>query len=240
MRTRRNPLWTRDELILALDLYFRCDPVHTSEKNLDIIELSRVLNRLPIHTVQPDVHSFRSPGAVYMKLCNFLRLDPEYSGKGLDAGSKMDEVVWNDYAQERERLEAVAVAIRAQAENSSPSHAMPIEEDWEAPEGEVLVREHRVRERDSTLVARRKASARRSDSYACEVCGFDRKKRHAPLSDAAIECHHRVPLAQLRPGQRTRLSDLALVCASCHRMLHGAGRGVLPVEELRSRMLAGC
>jgi 5-methylcytosine-specific restriction protein A len=35
-----------------------------------------------------------------------------------------------------------------------------------------------------------------------------------------LECHHRKPLASLRPGQRTRLSDLALVCPNCHRMLH--------------------
>jgi hypothetical protein len=45
----RNPPWERDELILALDLYFRCDPVHTSEKNPEIIKLSQLLSQLATH-----------------------------------------------------------------------------------------------------------------------------------------------------------------------------------------------
>lgn len=39
----RNPTWARDELILALDLYFQVDPIHTSERHPKILELSRLL-----------------------------------------------------------------------------------------------------------------------------------------------------------------------------------------------------
>ena len=35
----RNPKWTRDELILALDFYFRCPPLKTSKDNHEIVEL---------------------------------------------------------------------------------------------------------------------------------------------------------------------------------------------------------
>ncbi len=82
----RNPHWTRDELILALDLYFKVNPVHTSEKHPAIVELSNILNGHPIHKERPDGGKFRNPNGVYMKLCNFLRLDPDYNGTGLDAG----------------------------------------------------------------------------------------------------------------------------------------------------------
>ena len=34
---KRNPKWKRDELILALDLYFRCPPSSTSKENSKII-----------------------------------------------------------------------------------------------------------------------------------------------------------------------------------------------------------
>jgi 5-methylcytosine-specific restriction protein A len=72
---KRNPPWTRDELILALDLYFRVSPLHTSEKHPKIVALSAILNRLGVHEEVPDQDHFRNPNGVYMKLCNFLRAD---------------------------------------------------------------------------------------------------------------------------------------------------------------------
>lgn len=108
----RNPNWTREELILALDLYFKVNPLHTSEKTPEIIELSRILNILPIHKVKPDPDRFRNPSGVYMKLCNFLRLDPSYPGVGLDAGSKLDEEVWNEFFTNRRQLSLTANSIK--------------------------------------------------------------------------------------------------------------------------------
>ena len=35
---KRNPPWTRDELILALEIYFRVSPLHTSEKHPEIVD----------------------------------------------------------------------------------------------------------------------------------------------------------------------------------------------------------
>lgn len=52
------------------------------------------------------------------------------------------------------------------------------------------------------------------------------------LGQGYIECHHKTPISQMSPGQKTKLSDLALVCANCHRMLHRGGER-MTVEELR-------
>ena len=40
------------------------------------------------------------------------------------------------------------------------------------------------------------------------------------LGKGYIEAHHTRPVAKLVTGERTKVSDLALVCANCHRMLH--------------------
>jgi 5-methylcytosine-specific restriction protein A len=98
----RNPVWTDDELILALDLYVRLNPAHTSDSNPAIIELSNVLNSLPIHAEALRGEKFRNPSGVYMKLCNFLRFDPGYTGKGLVAGGKREKLVWDTYYSDRE------------------------------------------------------------------------------------------------------------------------------------------
>jgi 5-methylcytosine-specific restriction protein A len=110
--TKRNQ-WTRDELILALDLYFRVNPAHTSATNPEVIETSRLLRKLAAHPNPSDPASYRSPDAVYMKLCNFLRVDPAYQGAGLDAGSKKDLEVWNEFGADRQKLSSAASSIKS-------------------------------------------------------------------------------------------------------------------------------
>jgi 5-methylcytosine-specific restriction protein A len=102
--SKENSDWTQDEHILALDLYFRINPNKISKTHASVVELSDLLNRLPIHPQVLRGETFRNPDSVYMKLCNFLRLDPSYKGKGLSAGSKGEEVVWNMYAGNRPEL----------------------------------------------------------------------------------------------------------------------------------------
>ena len=171
----RNPKWTRDELILALDLYFRVNPLHTSEKNPKIRELSNFLNQLPIHIVRPDKEKFRNPNAVYMKLCNLLRLDPDYSGKGLSAGSKLEEEVWKEFASDRDRLARTAWAIRANSKAfPSTTKAFNEIEEEEFVEGKILTRLHWLRERNQTAVKNKKRSVLQSEgALACEACDFD-------------------------------------------------------------------
>ncbi len=105
----RNPAWTREELILALDLYFRIGFPNVTESHPEIARLSALLQRLPFHTIRGP--NFRNPTGVYMKLCNFLRLDPAYAGAGLGAGAKLDKIVWDDFAFDKHRLAKIANSI---------------------------------------------------------------------------------------------------------------------------------
>lgn len=242
-RRLRNPNWSRDELILALDLYLRLNPVHTDESNPDIVALSQLLNRLPIHPREDKQEEFRNPNGVYMKLCNFLRLDPTYEGKGLAAGSKLEEQVWQEFAADPDRLKTTAEAIRHNYSSmpkptNEQEAAELVSEDEEFPEGRILTRVHCQRERNARLVAKKKRQVLQSTgTLACEVCAFDFAKFYGEIGQGFAECHHNRPLSELRTTDRTRLADLSVVCANCHRILHRV-RPWLAVQQLRDRLLS--
>jgi 5-methylcytosine-specific restriction protein A len=221
----RNPKWERDEIILALNLYFDKNRGSLDSNNPKIIELSDLLNKLPIHLNRPDKEKFRNPNGVTLKLCNFLALDPNYSGKGMVSYSKLDEDVFNQYFNNHKNLKEVADGIKKVTCNSLYSiEVSSIESDdneENAKEGKVLYKMHKVRERDRTLVAKKKAKVlTMSGKLECECCGFDFEEMYGELGKGYIECHHIVPLNKFNDAKVTKLEDLALVCSNCHRMLH--------------------
>lgn len=225
-----NPSWTRDELILALDLYIRSGRRVLSEAHVDVIALSELLNQLPIHKQREA--KFRNPNGVGMKLGNFRRLDPGASGgQGLSRGNSLEPKIWSEFADNQELLRETAEAI---AQNAKPSYGTNPDKDVEEEfaEGRILLRAHQTRERSGKAVAQRKKQA--GARPICEVCDFDFLARYGELGRGFIECHHVKPVSQLRPGQTTKVSDLALVCANCHRMLHR--ERCLSINELRQRL----
>jgi 5-methylcytosine-specific restriction protein A len=230
----RNPTWSRDELILALDLYLRTRPSPPGKTSREIAQLSRDLKALGQALGNIRNRKFRNPNGVYMKLMDFRRFDPDYTGRGLQQGGHDEEEVWREFASDPARCRRAADAIRAGI--SDPDSRFPSDlevEDMEAAEGRILTRVHRTRERNRTLVAARKAAAlKKRGRLVCEVCEFNFEERYGERGQGFIECHHTQPVHTLRPGQRTRASDLALVCSNCHRMIH-AGRPWLAVEDLR-------
>ncbi len=222
------PAWSRDELILALDLYFRVGKAR--QRHPDVIALSQMLRSL--RGVGLADRSVRSPDSVHLKLQNFLRHDPSYRGTGMTGGGRLDAEVWAEFGRDRERLNDVANSIRkiiTEARDLSDEDT----DEVEAPEGRLLAQYHRSRERARGLVLRKKAHAiRNGRPLACEVCDFCFASQYGERGVGFIECHHRQPLSSLSPGAATKLADLALVCSNCHSMLH-RGRPWPSVEELR-------
>ncbi len=98
-------------------------------------------------------------------------------------------------------------------------------------EGGVKYRQHRRRERNAKLVASKKASV---DPLVCEVCGFDFEKQYGDLGKGFAECHHIVPLELADSVIETKLSDLAILCSNCHRMIHR--NGICSLDELKQRI----
>ncbi|MFD7789740.1 HNH endonuclease [Streptomyces sp. NPDC059759] len=58
----------------------------------------------------------------------------------------------------------------------------------------------------------------------CEVCDFDFARVYGRLGVDYIEVHHVTPL-HVAGTRETRLSDLACLCANCHRMCHRSSPG---------------
>lgn len=112
-------------------------------------------------------------------------------------------------------------------------HSM-IEEEYFTEGREVLVL-HLRKERNKRAVLRKKQAAMRSGSLACEACGFDFEVKYGALGKGFAECHHLAPMAELKAESKIKLSDLAIVCANCHRMLHR--KRDMTVEGLRSLTL---
>lgn len=91
----------------------------------------------------------------------------------------------------------------------------------ESREGRRKLALHWRRERNGTVAYEAKARALREGRLRCEVCGFDFAAFYGPIGREFIEAHHKTPLARLDPdkGGITKLSDISLLCANCHRMV---------------------
>lgn len=229
-----HPPWTRDELILALDLYFKEPSARGSKSHPAVLELSQILNRLPIRPDAGNDATYRNPNGVGLKLSNFLQYDPGYSGVGMKHGNKLEAVIWDEFANDLQKLSDVAQAIITNAMSLPRVNADEATDDEdEASEGRILTRAHKIRERNQDLVSKKKSTVlERTGKLECEVCGFDFSERYGELGRGFVECHHTKPVSTLKPNERTKIKDLAIVCANCHRMLHRV-KPWMSIEELR-------
>lgn len=238
-KPQSNPAWTRDELILALDLYLKHRDALPSKHHPEVQELSRLLGRLGRALGLSESDSFRNANGVYMKLGNFRRWDPEYikDGKtGLAKGNKDEGLVWDEFANEPTKLAAVVIAIREaiEGQTATPSELEGGDEPdiEEAEEGKVLTRLHRFRERNRSLVkAKKQEVLKKHGRLRCEACSFDFAEAYGPAGEGVIDVHHTRPVHTLKPGEKTKLSELVLLCANCHRMVHSS-RKWLTVEQV--------
>jgi predicted HNH restriction endonuclease len=236
----RNPPWGRDELILALDLYVASGAAVPSKSSNEVGALSDLLTAMGRALGRADAETYRNRNGVYMKLMNFRRLDPAFTDQGkigLTRGNKDEETVWQEFANDTSRLVAVANAIRAAVlanQESGVLNGTDEPEIQEAEEGRVLTRIHRVRERDRKLVAACKKQALKIfGKLTCAACDFDFLATYGPVAQGLVEVHHTKPLHTLVAGSKTKVDDLALLCANCHRVVHSSRRW-LTVEQVRA------
>jgi 5-methylcytosine-specific restriction enzyme A len=235
-----NPNWTRDETILALDLYFECDGNVPSRKDPRVQRLSRLLQLLPYHDTPKRKGSFRNPAGVAFKLQNLRQVA---TGKGLGNVSEMDRGVWSELGANPDEVKRLASLIRAGivvAESAGESSDGDNEEEFF--EGRVITQLHKRRERDRKLRDRLLAARRKIGKLTCDMCRAHSKADDPILEDATFEAHHVLPIA-MAMERTTRLADLALLCANCHRLLHRAisirkswlgiseGKGVIGLVE---------
>lgn len=230
----RNPDWVRDEIILAMDLYVRAGRKQLPPSHEEVMRLSELLNRLPIHPPASRDENFRNANDISMILGNFLGVDPMHNQPGLSRNNQLQAAVWADFIDHPDLLMRTAQAIEAVSGSQNVTDPVEVTDDEDVfPEGLLLTRQHIVRERNLAAVsAKIDAVMGEAGRLACEVCGFDFFAFYGELGRGFAECHHTIPLSEAVFQRKTRLTDLAIVCANCHRMLHRV-RPVLTIASLR-------
>lgn len=118
--------WSKEETILAFDLYCRTSFGRISSSNKDIRELAVLLGR--------------SPGSVALKMHNLAHFDPELQERNIVAmshGSKLDFAVWTEFNENWTELSYLARNLLAQLKNEAVEK-MVVEPEIEClPEGET-------------------------------------------------------------------------------------------------------
>ncbi|MDI1288745.1 MAG: HNH endonuclease [bacterium] len=212
-----NPNWNRDETILALEAYFALAGKNPSAKDPQIIALSQTLRALPYHGEAARKPTFRNPDGAAFKVQN---LRSRETGKGLGNVSRMDSEIWDELGANPAEVTRLATLIRAGIVANLDTAPQQVDEaeDVEFYEGRLLTQSHIRRERSAGL---RKALLRKRQGadLHCDVCGEAHAALPVELRSAAFEAHHIVPIATAGEGP-TKLSDVALLCATCHRLLH--------------------
>jgi 5-methylcytosine-specific restriction protein A len=231
----RNPKWSRDEIILTLDFYFRHYPNIPEKHSDEIQKLSEELRLLTERLGHDLTDTYRNSNGVYMKLMNFHHLNDDHPGEGLKGASKLDGEVFSEFVGDKARLSEVAGAIGAWLSSTIQIDDEDIDdgEEYEVEEGRLLTRVHRTRERDRKIISKKKSAVLKSTGkLQCECCAFDFRAFYGDIGEGFVECHHKVPISTLSPGNLTSLNDLALVCSNCHRMIHRQ-RPWLSIEQMK-------
>jgi len=100
--------WTRDEFIVAFNLYLKIEYKKINDQNPDVINLANLINR--------------TPGSISIRLANFASVDPYHQKRGaggLKNGGKEIQSIWNEFYNNREELLFHSEQILAQKENTT-------------------------------------------------------------------------------------------------------------------------
>lgn len=116
--------WTRNQTIVAFNLYCKIPFSGVSSNHPDIIRIAKIIGR--------------SPNSVKMKIGNFGSFDPELKKKGvvgLENTSKLDKDVWDEFNNNWEKLAYESELLIAQFQGRNLEEEIRDDEIKELPEG---------------------------------------------------------------------------------------------------------
>lgn len=131
--------WTREEAILAMDLYITVGapegrPI-PGQHSAEIGQLSDLLKKLSAYPLVRQGEKYRNPNGVYLKLMNLRAIQAD-GARGMNAYSQLDAAVWREHVDDLPRLHAEAAAIRVRLQDGEirPAQTRPEMEDTEIEE----------------------------------------------------------------------------------------------------------
>ena len=103
----------------------------------------------------------------------------------------------------------------------SNEHEQLLATDPFGHEGDRFFQLHLAIERDKKLrETKLRDHLEKHGRYFCEICSFNFRDYYPFLTTDIIQVHHVTPLSELTAATVTRLSDLMLLCANCHFVVH--------------------
>ena len=132
------------------------------------------------------------------------------------------------------RKDAIAVLYLAMEAESSTDGLVedPSISAAAAVEGGAALATHLRRERSRQLTeAKRRSHRAEHGQLSCQACGLTETDLPPGIGEGCFEVHHTLPLGQGKGAVVTKLDDLALICANCHRLVHRSSP-MLTVHEL--------
>ena len=113
----RNPIWTEDEIILALDLFHGLPSSRISAENPKVQALSDELRSMSAENALNA--TYRNPNGVALKLHNLARFDSTRTARGMSRGGKLEEKVWEKFKGKRTLLREEVKRIRETAQSNT-------------------------------------------------------------------------------------------------------------------------
>ena len=183
-------LWTREELILAINLYCKLPFGRLHHGNSEVIKLSQLIGR--------------TPNSVAYKLVNFASLDPSLKARGIKGASntsKLDKDIWKEFYSNWDVLPFESEKLRAHFEKTTVEKLNHIPES-ELPKGKTRSAVVKVRVNQSFF----RSSILASYNSTCCITGIkdtqlliaghikpwgvDEKNRLNPRNGIAINALH--------------------------------------------------
>lgn len=216
-------LWTRDELILAINLYCKLPFGRLHRLNPEVINLANLINR--------------TPSSVAYKLVNFASLDPSLKARGIKGASnasKADNEIWNEFFNNWDVLPYESEKLLAQFEHTTVEKLYQIPEDSLLKEGKtreqvVKVRVNQSFFRRSILVAYNNTCCITGINKPefliaghIRPWGIDEKNRLNPRNGIAINALHdkafEAGYITITPDYKVKVSPLILKDKNQHNL----------------------
>jgi len=205
-----NVAFTRDEAILTLDVILFSGKEHFNPNSESVIELSRLLNELPIHSQAYRTSNFRNPIGISDQINGFKR--KLYSDKKTFNVGNIFFEIYDEYQNNIEQIHRIAESIKANKEYFDNYLFGNTIETYKFPEGALLGHLHRMVEtRDG---------ARIHKSKVCDVCHLDLCEIYKPVDEGLLEAHLTVSVTETDGKAKYRQVDFITVCPTCHALLH--------------------
>lgn len=203
-----NERFTRDEVILALDVLYSSSSETVDAKSIDMKELSILLNDLPIYSKKGRRRSFRSPTGI-AKQIKLMQSNIRTGKKDPNVGQLFFEIAFEFYDR-REELHQIATAIRKN-EQFFFSEFGGTNEDEGFPEGVLLGHLHCIIEkRDGSKVTL---------ADHCEICDI-KPDQYYWKCESLLQAHLLVPPVEISGEVKYKEDCFITVCPNCHAALH--------------------